>query len=272
MGGASSKQKSSTQEASTQKLDKQWFDTIKSDDVNKVKDLLSSVDVNLTDITGKTALYYVGDEQIAKFLIAEGANVKATDKYKFTPLHYAKNRKIAEVLIGKGADLQALSCNAFAKQDTPLSSALTYVKADVAFCIIDNFSLEQLQEKPGYLNSGSNYIYSQYWNHVKQKKETESLKIQSNSDAKVSSEVLETGMSVEKVGYTVQSIPAAVATAKKELEIASTTQAQDTLAVTETSYQSRLAESTLFTRTLTATDSEEEGLAKTEKSKVMLKH
>lgn len=244
MGGTSSKQTSNPQQASTQKLDEQWFAAIKSNDVNKVKELLPSVEVNLTDTRGRTGLCHVKNKEIAEFLIAKGANVNAKDKRKFTPLHYAQNREIAEVLMKNGADLEALSENPYPNgpRHTPLSSALTCDKKDVALCLIDNFSLEQLQEKPNFLNFQSNFGYSQYWDQLKQKKETE----------KDNSEALETGMSVGKLESTLS-----------DIATSTTTQAQATIAMRETADQSRFAQSTLFT---SSTETEEE-LAKTEKEK-----
>lgn len=304
MGGASSKQKSSTQESNTQKLNKQLFDAIKLVDVapDDINDLLSTIGVNVVDAQGKTLLHHVRNKEIAKLLVEHGADVKAMDKQgrtplhtvetdqiaeilirqgadvkardqaEFTPLHYAKNRKIAEVLIKNRADLEALSYNSFGgHQYTPLSSAVTYAKADVACCIIENLPCEQLKEKPDYLNLGSNYVYSQYWDAIKQKKKKEEEHL-SNSDAfkKDNSEVLEAGMSgkvEDKQSLSVPDVATAAVTAKKESAMANTSQAQ--AVVKETRYQSRLTGSTLFTR---PTDPEEEALTETEKRKAMLEH
>lgn len=232
MGGASSKQKNSER-----KLNKQFFHAIKSNDVSRVNDLLTTLDVNVTDAEGKNGLHYVRSkevaeilldsgikldaedergktplhdvesESIAELLINVGANVKAMDKRgytplhdvkkgdvaellinagadvkatttdrKFTPLHCAETREVAEILIDNGADLYAESVNIFGGQVvyTPLSSALSFGKIDVANCIIEHLPLEQLKEKPAYLNFHSNTFCSQHWDRVKQEKERDS--------------------------------------------------------------------------------------------------
>ncbi len=64
-----------------------------------------------------------GHTEIARLLIAEGADINAKDKYEWTPLHYAAlhgRTKTAELLIVKGADVNAKDNEGW----TPISFAL----------------------------------------------------------------------------------------------------------------------------------------------------
>ena len=59
---------------------------------------------------GGTPLHYAvgeGRNEIAKLLIAKGADVNAKGIYGTTPLHYANTKEIAGLLIAEGADVNA---------------------------------------------------------------------------------------------------------------------------------------------------------------------
>ena len=83
--------------------------------------LAAGTDVNMkttSDIgleRGMTPLYYAvgsGRKEIAKLLIAFGADVNAQSQYEVSPLHWAADRgqkEAVELLIKKGADVNAYS-------------------------------------------------------------------------------------------------------------------------------------------------------------------
>jgi len=79
---------------------------------------------------GGTPLHYAvgeGRNEIAKLLIAKGADVNAKDIYGTTPLHYANTKEIAQPLIAEGADVNA-------KDDdgkTPLNSAIRHKHPEI---------------------------------------------------------------------------------------------------------------------------------------------
>ena len=83
-------------------------------DVEQVQLLISSgADVNATDNTGYTPLFYAAQnsqQKVAELLIGAGANVNTKDQYGNTPLHYAAvsgHYDMCEVLVSNGADVAA---------------------------------------------------------------------------------------------------------------------------------------------------------------------
>lgn len=88
---------------------------VKQGVVGKVKTMLNAHPelVHATDKLGATPLHWAvicDRPDIAKLLLARGADVNAVDDYGMTPLHKASsfNRKaMSELLISKGADMDA---------------------------------------------------------------------------------------------------------------------------------------------------------------------
>ncbi|MGC1854035.1 MAG: ankyrin repeat domain-containing protein [Candidatus Aquirickettsiella sp.] len=161
--------------ASKQKSNKALFDTVKSGDFYKLENLLTKSNVNAMDAEGNTLLHHATHKKIVELLLAKGANVNARNKLDYTPLHGAKTREIAQCLIDGKADLHAKKISEYAalknpnNPQTPLISAMALARPDVACCIMENFSLEDLNQKPNYLK----FPYSEHWDEIKQKKEIE---------------------------------------------------------------------------------------------------
>lgn len=88
------------------------YDLALRGDLKEVKRLLAKgADVNSRGSTGWTLLHYAvyyKHEDLAKLLIAKGADVKAkTEKQGWTPLHNATQMDVVNILIAKGADINA---------------------------------------------------------------------------------------------------------------------------------------------------------------------
>ena len=67
-----------------------------------------------------------GQKEIAKLLIANGADVNTKNKDSTTPLHQASlggHKEVAELLIGKGADVNAKVVSGTKQGLTPLDAA-----------------------------------------------------------------------------------------------------------------------------------------------------
>ena len=101
-----------------------FMQAVEEDDMEKVKSLLSiescssekfkdkdidylakegiCSDVNVRDLDGKTALFYVKSVEMAEYLVSQGADINIKDKYQETPLHTARNAEVAEFFIEKG--------------------------------------------------------------------------------------------------------------------------------------------------------------------------
>jgi ankyrin repeat protein len=81
---------------------------VKQGDIAKVEYLLAKhpEKINAKDEDGKTPLHwaaYYDQTDIAKLLIAEGADVKAKDRENFTPLQWAAGEwEVADFLRGHG--------------------------------------------------------------------------------------------------------------------------------------------------------------------------
>jgi len=101
-------------------------------DLAKLKSLIEAgADVNAKEEKGgRTPLFVAGDSEVARFLIAQGANVNATDKAGWTPLHSAcfnGNKNKVELLLAKGADINAKGNNG----ETPLYLAFVLRHRDL---------------------------------------------------------------------------------------------------------------------------------------------
>lgn len=121
-------------------------DKVRVEDILNVKGAL----LNAVSHEGERVLHtavYDGQIEIAKFLIAIGADVNVTDNYNYTPLHLSIYRKleetpeisqqkqeIAELLINKGADVNARTIDGM----TPLYSAAYEGLVGIARLLIDN--------------------------------------------------------------------------------------------------------------------------------------
>jgi len=95
-------------------LAQEIFDVVRSGDLAKVKELVEKDPqvVKARNSNQSTPLHVavdVSNFEIAKYLIEKGADVNSTNKTVQTPLFYAKKREIAKILIEKGADINA--CN-----------------------------------------------------------------------------------------------------------------------------------------------------------------
>ena len=87
------------------------IDSVKIQDLAKVRALLAQpTNVNATDADGSTALHWAAQRdnaEIARLLIAAGANVKAATRYNITPLWLACGNgdpAIVTALLDAGAD------------------------------------------------------------------------------------------------------------------------------------------------------------------------
>lgn len=131
----------------------------------------AGADVMARDDLGKTPLHYADNEKLTECLIRAGADVNAKDKKEFTPLHFVKNTTVLDRLVAAGADLQAVSTNIFGKQITPLCSAKTYCRGAVVFRIISLLPLEQLTNKPDYINNDGVNL-GDFWDQLKELRES----------------------------------------------------------------------------------------------------
>ncbi len=68
-------------------LNNALFETVKSDDDKKVKELIDAgANVMAKNKYGETPLHFCNNADVAKLLIEEGADVNAKNKYGWTPL------------------------------------------------------------------------------------------------------------------------------------------------------------------------------------------
>ncbi len=97
------------------KKTKSLFEAVKKGDIEQVKKFIAAgADVNARNNRSVTPLHFAatnGHEEIARLLIAEGANVNVNmGDYSWTPLHDAANRghtKLVKLLLEKGAKVDA---------------------------------------------------------------------------------------------------------------------------------------------------------------------
>jgi ankyrin repeat protein/serine/threonine protein kinase len=69
---------------------------------------------------GTTPLFFARSSEMAKLLIAEGANVNAKNKDGITPLHVARSKAIAQILLAAGAKINIKEDNARNGKDRTL--------------------------------------------------------------------------------------------------------------------------------------------------------
>ena len=130
-----------------QKGGQNFYEAIGSENYDKVKEILKQDPkfLNQKVANGTTPLMLAilattpngRGEEIVKFLINKGANVKAINNDELTPLHIAcirANPSLAELLIDKGADVDAKD----KFNNTPLIYAVNQNSYDVAKVLIDN--------------------------------------------------------------------------------------------------------------------------------------
>jgi ankyrin repeat protein len=92
-----------------------FFDAVHADDMDKIKSTLSRLGVHNinrqsdTFMGAPTALHEANTVQVAEYLIAQGADVRARDQEGKTPLHSARAVEIVECLLRHGADVNARS-------------------------------------------------------------------------------------------------------------------------------------------------------------------
>jgi ankyrin repeat protein/serine/threonine protein kinase len=72
------------------------------------------------DHRGTTPLFFVRSTEMAKLLIAKGANVNAKNKDSMTPLHTARSKAIAKILLAAGAKINIKEENARNGKSTTL--------------------------------------------------------------------------------------------------------------------------------------------------------
>lgn len=141
------------------------FYAVENGDKVRVEDILNVKGALLNTVShgGERVLHiavYDGQIEIAKFLIAIGADVNVTDSYDYTPLHLSIYRKleetpeisqqkqeIAELLMSKGADVNARTIEGV----TPLYSAAYEGLVGIARLLIDNGA---------DVNAGDDYNYT----------------------------------------------------------------------------------------------------------------
>jgi ankyrin repeat protein len=98
--------------------------------------------VDAKDSFGRSPLYYAseqGHEEIVSLLIGKGADVNARDSSGNTPLHYAARSEnvsegIIELLVGRGADINAKNNNG----QTPIDVAAGFFRRDTVTLFVAN--------------------------------------------------------------------------------------------------------------------------------------
>lgn len=118
------------------------FDACRNGDINKVRSLINSSNVNIRDTNGRksTPLHFAagfGRRDVVEHLLINGANVHAKDEGGLVPLHNACSFGHAEVvqqLIKNGADANAKDNWNF----TPLHEAATKGKIDVCLVLLQS--------------------------------------------------------------------------------------------------------------------------------------
>lgn len=74
-----------------------------------VAGLLRYCTIDARDLTGRTALHLAGSGEVARVLLAHGADVQARDALGNTPLHFACSLEVGLALIEAGADVDAVN-------------------------------------------------------------------------------------------------------------------------------------------------------------------
>jgi ankyrin repeat protein len=114
---------------------------MKNRDVTSAQTLLKQrVDVNVPDVDGMTPLHWAAhwnELELAKQLLAAGANAKATNRYGVTPLHEATlvaDVPLMEALLKAGANPEAT----YGSGETPLMIAARTGNVDAVKLLIDH--------------------------------------------------------------------------------------------------------------------------------------
>jgi ankyrin repeat protein len=92
-----------------------WFKLIKEGNLDAIKNALNSIDINIQNSVGVTALHIAADFNdlyLVKYLIEAGADLNVIDEFGWTTLHYAAKKRyleFASILIEAGIDLNVQS-------------------------------------------------------------------------------------------------------------------------------------------------------------------
>ena len=164
-----------------------WAAASWRNDIETVKDhIADGTDVDtVDDWTGKTALHYAaeyGHREIAKLLLANGANVNRRDDDKATPLYFAAVGgfvEVARLLLAYGADINARD----KARETPMDGAVFFGHMNVAnlfqsfMAIVDYSMADHFRLEATALTSG-------WYGFLNKKKRVESrlFQVESSTD------------------------------------------------------------------------------------------
>ncbi|XP_077966089.1 poly [ADP-ribose] polymerase tankyrase-2-like [Styela clava] len=121
---------------------RELFDACRNGDINKVKKLISSQNVNARDVEGRksTPIHFAagfGRKDVVEYLLQCGANVHAKDDGGLIPLHNAcsfGHAEVVQLLLKHGADPNVRDNWSY----TPLHEAAAKGKIDVCIVLLQN--------------------------------------------------------------------------------------------------------------------------------------